>query len=563
MTPPGFIKSLGLLFAPDIRRIRNTYAGPSPQPAAPSLIILFLGLLFICAEYYVSTRLFQHIMDQIHLEGLRYVLLAKLLQMVYLVFTVLLIYSNIVMSISSYFTSPEVEMMHCRPVSESAIFANRFIETFIRSSWMFLVFAVPILFAYSRVLAPDEPFFPQLFLIILPSLILPTAAGVIIGILLIMVFSPRRTQQVFLIMGIFLATGLIMIFRMMQPEKLIDPIGLEQVNFYLDTLRIPTIDWSPAAWAAEGIAAYGENRPAINRHFSVRLWGTALFGLGCAFSIFRLFWWKARSGGRDSERVETHPSVKTRKRSPASPFRCSLLQRDLILFNRDPGQWSQLIVIAALIVIYVFNFKNLPYELYGFQYSMAFVSVGAAGLILSALLARFGFPAVSAEGRSIWILQTGPINWRRYLWQKFLFLIIPSMLIGTVLVVFSVRILDVRTALVVKCVVAEWAIAVGCTGLAVGLGAQKPRFDMKDAAMVAVSATGLYYMITAVIFIVLTIGLVILPDTVRYLSIGYRWLQFIRHTDRTAVWILVTVITSLVVIVPMENGIRSLKKPID
>ncbi|HPQ40827.1 MAG TPA: hypothetical protein PLV45_10680, partial [bacterium] len=349
MTAPGPIKSLGVLFRSDIRRLINYFRSRYPSSAYSALAITCLTALFIAVEYSISTYMFQHIMNQTQLEGLRYVLLAKLLQMVYLVFTVLLIYSNIVMSISSFFTSPELDMIHCRPVSETALFLNRYAETFLRSSWMFIAFAVPILVAYGHVLSPASGFPLQLLYIVLPSLLLPAALGVIIGILLILFFSPRRTQQVFLILGVFLAVGLVMVFRLMQPEKLIDPIGLEQVNFYLDTLRIPSIRWSPATWASEGIAAYGEGRPALNRTYSLWLWTAAFSSLVIAFGVFKAFWWRARSGGRGSEIVDATRSSRRVRRKPSSRFQCSLIYRDMILFNRDPGQWSQLIVIAALV----------------------------------------------------------------------------------------------------------------------------------------------------------------------------------------------------------------------
>ncbi|HPQ41159.1 MAG TPA: hypothetical protein PLV45_12375, partial [bacterium] len=150
--------------------------------------------------------------------------------------------------------------------------------------------------------------------------------------------------------------------------------------------------------------------------------------------------------------------------------------------------------------------------------------------------------------------------WRRYLWQKYLFLAVPTVLIGGILVLFSVRVLDAATPLIMKCLVAETAIALGCTGLAVGMGAQRPRFDMKDAAMVAVSSTGLYYMITAITFIGVSVLLVVFPDMVRYLSIGYRWLQFIRHTDKLLVWAVLGVLTVLTVVLPMERGVRRLRE---
>ena len=363
----------------DWNRIKNHFRSNGLSAVIATLAITFLAGFFIVIEFVVAEKLFQHIMDQIHLEGLRYLLMAKLLQMVFLIFTVLLVYSNIIMSISSYFLSPEIDLFHSRPVSGKAIFIYSFLETFIRSSWMFIAFGIPILFAYGRVLNQTSTFVFQLFLIVLPSLIIPAAVGILAGIILIFIFSPRRTQRVFLIMGICLAVGLVLVFRLMKPEQLVDPIGVEQVNIYLDTLRIPTITWLPTTWASEGFAAYGEDRMSANYQHAIKLWIAALISSAFAFLSFKTFWWRARSRGQDSDILNVDSQQHMVEKTSPNRFRCSLFYRDMILFRRDAGQWSQLIVIAALVVIYIFNFKNLPYELYGFQYSMSMPLAVARG----------------------------------------------------------------------------------------------------------------------------------------------------------------------------------------
>jgi ABC-2 type transport system permease protein len=557
----SFAKSLLMLLSNDLRRIKNHFVQKKHSAVIAIFTVLLLAVFFIGIEYVVAQELFQHIMNQHHLEGLRYLLMAKLLQMVYLVFTLLLVYSNIVMSISAYFLSSELDLLHSRPISEKAIFFHSFFHTFIRSSWMFIAFGTPILYAYGTVMNQAAAFPAQIGLIILPSLILPTAIGILIGILLIYVFSPKRTQRVFLVMGIFLAVGLITVFRFMRPEQLVDPIGVEQVSFYLDTLRIPTISWLPTTWASEGIAAYGEGRLHTNQQYALTLWIATAAAILLTWLSFKLVWWRARSRGHSSDTFEaTAWNTSRQKYRAGSRFRNSMFYRDVVLFRRDPGQWSQIIVISALVVIYVFNFKNLPYELYGFQYSMTFVSVAASGLILSALLARFGFPAVSTEGQSVWILKTSPINWRKYLWQKYFTLLVPTLLIGLILVLFSVRILDANPNLMFRALVTITLISASCTGLAVGLGARNPRYDLTDAAMVTVSLSGLWYMISAVVSILLIVAIMILPDVIRFMSWGWRFLVTIQHRDQCIRWILLGLITLFLTITPIESGIRHLKK---
>lgn len=83
--------TLFTLFRYDLKRLINFYRTQKTRSLFATLIILLITAFFIVVEYRIALELFQHIMNQVHLEGLRYVLLAKILQMVYLIFTLLLV----------------------------------------------------------------------------------------------------------------------------------------------------------------------------------------------------------------------------------------------------------------------------------------------------------------------------------------------------------------------------------------------------------------------------------------------------------------------------------------
>ncbi len=551
--------SIRYLLNCDFWRLKNNLKSGGLREYLKYSIFGALTALFIAMEYFVALYLFNHIMAQVHLHELRFILLAKLLYMVFLVFAALLVYSNIIMAISSFFMNPEIDLIFARPVKHRTLFLYRFLETFLRSSWMFIAFGTPILFAYARVMERSFDFIAQLGLVIMPFLIFPTALGIMVAILLIRIFSPQRTQRVFVVMAIFLSVGLVVIFRWMKPEQLVDPIGVEQLTFYLKTLRMPSISWLPPAWAAEAYTLFGEGKTLQNLIYSGYLWAFTLVCFQGSWLVFRTFWWKARSRGRGTEADLNYRKTVSQTITPPSRFRMTLLHRDLNLFRRDASQWSQLIIIAALVFIYVFNFKNLPYELYGFQYSMAFVSVSAGSLILAALQARFAYPAVSSEGRAIWILKTSPLRWDRYLWYKYISFLIPTLVIGSILVLFSLIVLDAPSKLIVKCMLTMAFICIGMTGLSVGFGARFPRFDLNDAAMVAVSSGGLFYMIFSLAFIHIIIFLVVLPDIIIYMSYLGRYYRYIAFMDRYVIWTVIAVLTGGVVNFSMTEGIKELK----
>ena len=79
--------------------------------------------------------------------------------------------------------------------------------------------------------------------------------------------------------------------------------------------------------------------------------------------------------------------------------------KDLRLFFRDTTQWSQLILLAVLLVVYVFNIKSLPLfsgeKVPVFLVSLVvFLNLGLAGFVLAAIAARFVFPGGVARGEA-------------------------------------------------------------------------------------------------------------------------------------------------------------------
>src|SRR6185503_14273931 len=89
--------------------------------------------------------------------------------------------------------------------------------------------------------------------------------------------------------------------------------------------------------------------------------------------------------------------------------------KDLRLFFRDNTQWSQLILLAVLLMVYLFNIKSLPLhsgERVPFRLvtMISFLNLGLAGFVLAAVAARFVFPGISLEGRQMWLLRSSPLD---------------------------------------------------------------------------------------------------------------------------------------------------------
>src|SRR5439155_1122621 len=80
----------------------------------------------------------------------------------------------------------------------------------------------------------------------------------------------------------------------------------------------------------------------------------------------------------------------------------------------SPWLWSQLAVLLALVVVYVYNFSVLPLDdgsplAAAMREMAALLNLGLAAFVTTSVAVRFVYPAPSLEGRSWWVLRTAPI----------------------------------------------------------------------------------------------------------------------------------------------------------
>jgi ABC-2 type transport system permease protein len=177
------------------------------------------------------------------------------------------------------------------------------------------------------------------------------------------------------------------------------------------------------------------------------------------------------------------------------------------------SQWSQLLLLLALVLVYLYNFRVLDLERIPYMSGMiknvyAFVNLAMAGLVMSTVCARFVFPAVSAEGAAFWIIRSAPISLRAFLWSKFWIGLVPVLLLTEGLTIASNHFLGIDPLLRVVAAVTVLFMSLAMVGLATGLGARYPRFDADNPSQVAGSYGGVAFMIVAVVFMILLIALV-------------------------------------------------------
>jgi ABC-2 type transport system permease protein len=208
---------------------------------------------------------------------------------------------------------------------------------------------------------------------------------------------------------------------------------------------------------------------------------------------------------------------------PLSTVRKHLLIKDLKVFLRDVSQWSQLLLLVALMLVYLYNFRvldldRMPYMSGFLKNVYAFLNLAMASFVMSTVTVRFVFPAVSAEGAAFWIIRTAPISLRDFLWSKFWTGLVPILILTESLIIAGNELLGVDPFLKRMSAVAIVFMAFALVGLGTGLGARYPRFAADNPSQVAGSYGGVAFMIVAVLFILVMIVLLGWPSSVYLFS---------------------------------------------
>jgi ABC-2 type transport system permease protein len=263
----------------------------------------------------------------------------------------------------------------------------------------------------------------------------------------------------------------------------------------------------PSTWAAKALLAGGGATPGDAIGHVALLWGSALVIFALTVWVASHVYYTGWSGGATAMRGSTPRRPWRLERVLLPVLRCctpttrGLVLKDLKLFFRDPAQWSQLLLLGALAVIYLFNIRNLPLHTLFLKNFISILNLALAGFVLSAVAVRFVFTSTSLEGRSFWIVLASPIAFRGFLREKFCMYIVPLLVLSETLVVVSNLLLKADTYLMLFAVVVILLITCALTGLGVGLGAMYARFEYDNIAQTAASTGGILYMVLSLGFI--------------------------------------------------------------
>ncbi len=540
------------LFLPFIRTNRNRLlASKSPLR---NLLLGLLGIGICIALYLITWRSISYFQSQ---SELGIILSMKIFQMAWITIFAMLIFSSMIAGVSTLYLSADNEIIVTAPVQLPELFRMRLTTTFLNTSWMVLIFSVPIFSAFGVVFQAGPLFLPILIVVICATAFTASSSAMLFVILLVYLFPARRTKDIIVYLTLCFGIFLYIIFRLMRPEDLVNPEKYAQFIDYMSAVSTPAGPWLPASWTSNLLTTYLLDRQVDILLLSLIILTPVILVFVGEFMMNRFFI-PGFSKSQESFGGNHHfkPPRKTSSRL------AWIFRKEMISFLRDSKEWSQFFMIGALVIVYLYNFKVLPLErTFGSTYVanlIAFGNIGLSGFLGAALAARFVFPSIGGEGGAFYLIRSSPLTPARFFFYKYLFYLIPFTVLIVILVSVSNHFLKISGPM--------WWISLFCAilicwtviAMALGFGAIFADYhaENKEASM-GPGAVFFFFCAIAYMLLVLFTGVSPVYRLVRS-SLRQSGLPLL-DALMVSGWILAAILISiLVVILVSRRGIKAL-----
>ena len=482
----------------------------------------------------------------------------RLLAMTFMSFGVFIGISSFISGVSVVFRSPETSFLLTLPMKDGLTALYRMLESWFNAGWATLLLGIPIVAAFCISLEISLAatvisvlLFPFLIAIWLSS------GTILLGAAIRFNRRNGRLWKTAGILGLLVAAGIFVILKSSGPEGMI-----AEENSALDAVQ---------RFVAELPVTGGELWPHTifsNIIFSIDngAWPEALGYIGsllieavlaCSLACVMICPGFRKSYSRIS-------STSGRRRSSRLFLRSggrfvTMLQKDILLFFRDPVQWSQLLLLTGLFLIYALNINRFHTDIGNtfWRTIVVYLNFSFSCFVTATLLVRFTFPSISLEGPGLsYILQLP--GGRRLLigtkWVESIIFILPFIVgVG----IWSTLRIGAGWILVCMSTVSLTLMCTALVSINVGLGAIFPRFEKGSAANIASGQGGIIAAFASMGYVLVSV--MILGLTLRRSFVIASAVQVLAKPLSHAL-IFLTVLTVCIAFAFLRTGYRSLVK---
>jgi ABC-2 type transport system permease protein len=417
------------LFRVRIRQLKNTLKRTKKR----IFVLVFLmgaGILGLMTYFFI--KVFGYLYTQeVFPPVFKLFLSEKILTMAFLSMFLMLILSSLISTLNIFFLSKDLYVLLASPLKSWKIFFWKGLEVAASSSLMVVFFSLPVLFAYSYYFSPGIEDILGIIGVFLLFILSGVLLGIIIGLIISAFFSVRKLQPVLSLVSIIIISMIVVFLRLLRPERFGNPGEINNLLNYMSGLDLTFFSYFPFSWLSEALTALAKNDfwsyvKTVGLFLFIILFLSLFIRIlqkGYYLSMFD----KINKGFKGKFRSNWKKSI------IFSGGYASLWKKEIKSFFRTPTQWSQLLVIGAIMVVYVLNIKGIPMPHQSVKNIIAYLNLGMAALIVAGLNSRFTFISLPMEAPGIIHLMASPIKREKVFHFKILFFLVPQLVFGLIL----------------------------------------------------------------------------------------------------------------------------------
>lgn len=532
------MKEFIILLSPVLWSVKNDILRFNRVFYKKVLLYLISGSLFIA----LITKLLTSGIEK--LQGLSpevfNILMIKGYSLIFLIVFFIQIIDAFIISFNQLYQSRELDLLFTSPVNRTALFCSRLLRTHIKSSWMLIVFSMPLILAIGIQYRPGPFYYAYSTALLVIFSVVPVNTGVAVAIMLCGQYHVKKLKNIVLLSGIITVVGSITAIRMFRPERFVNPELFANLKIFISELEAPVFFLLPSRWYSESIFSLLNREYFEHGLFAGVLVLTAYVTtvlLYLLYSRYHYRGWRLLQGVGSAPRRKSLPVVgNVFENLIARPVRRvmsvfdmqagALFKKDLFYQFHDVKNIQQNLVLLSLITVYLFSIASLPlnWEKYGVQlrYMISFLNVGLILIIIASLCSKLVYPAIVSDGAPLWILKTAPLTARKYIWIKSVFLFLPILALGLVLAVVSSTFVRVEDNVFFINVLTTALVCLTLVSMVVMFGINDMRKIVKDHTYEEIKTGNTAYMLTAIVFILATLALEIIPIYLYFLRESVR-----------------------------------------
>ncbi len=497
---------LGLLLRVQARSVYNrSRQAIQESPVRVATAVILVGLIWM-GLYGLFTLVFNEF-ERTPLEAT--VALPLVFNFFFVAMLALLTFSNAIIVYDALYGNTESAYLLTSPLTPLDVVTLKYLESLIKSSWSLILLGLPLMVSMAE-LAEKSVFYLLFLAFFIAFIPIPGAFGLLLAWAAARFFPKSALRVATVGAGAALAGSIAWGMHSLRLGESATEVWLRS---FLARMSFVESAFLPNHWVAAGIDH------AIHDQFSE---STLYLGVTIANAFF-LSWiavmFVSKYFDVALDRVMSDRADERRTAARASgglaglaffylstPLRL-IAAKDLRIFFRDPLQWSQLVILFGLLVLYLTNMPTLHLRVGETVWSliMPFLNLCAISLILATFTCRFVFPLVSLEGQKLWLIALLPMPRAHILIAKFAFAMTVTLVVAVGATVLATTMLRLDQVWATIHLLATIAICFGLCGLAVGIGARLPMFDQSNVARIANGLGGTANLLASLALVAITL----------------------------------------------------------